>query len=139
MEEGRLTQWLLDGASARELGLVPNGRAARSGAGTSPSPTNLTLRPGTRSREDMLADLGTGLLVTDLIGHGVNGVTGDYSRGASGFWIEGGEIAYPVSEITLAGNLVDMFASLEPANDLDTRSALRVPSVLTRDMAIAGS
>jgi PmbA protein len=139
VEEGRLTQWLLDGASARELGLVPNGRAARSGAGTSPSPTNLTLRPGTRSREDMLADLGTGLLVTDLIGHGVNGVTGDYSRGASGFWIEGGEIAYPVSEITLAGNLVDMFASLEPANDLDTRSALRVPSVLTRDMAIAGS
>ena len=87
----------------------------------------------------MLAEIGTGLLVTDLIGHGVNGVTGDYSRGASGFWIEDGAIAYPVSEITLAGNLVDMFASLEPANDLDTRSALRVPSVLVKDMAIAGS
>lgn len=139
IEDGRLATWLLDGASARELGLAPNGRAARSGAGTSPSATNLTLHPDAASREALIADMGSGLLVTDLIGHGVNGVTGDYSRGASGFWIEDGAIAYPVSEITLAGNLVDMFARLEPASDLDTRSSVRVPSILVRDMAIAGA
>jgi PmbA protein len=135
---GVLEQWLLDTPSARELGLASNGRAARGGSGTSPSTTNLTLAPGTHSQDALLAEMGTGLLVTDLIGHGVNGITGDYSRGASGFWVEDGEIAYPVSEITLAGNLIDMFAGLVPGSDLDTRSAYAVPSLLVRNMAIAG-
>lgn len=138
VEDGRLTDWLLDTASARELGLAPNGRATRGGAGPAPGATNLTLAPGTLSQEEMLAEIGTGLLVTDLIGHGVNGITGDYSRGASGFWIENGAIAYPVSEITLAGNLKEMFAGLVPASDLDTRSAFATPSILVKDMTIAG-
>jgi PmbA protein len=138
VEDGVLKTWLLDTPAARELGLAPNGRASRGGAGTSPSTTNLTLSPGTRSQEEMLAEIGTGLLVTDLIGHGVNGVTGDYSRGASGFWIEDGAIAYPVSEITIAGNLFPMFASLEAGSDLDTRSAYQVPSLLLKGLTIAG-
>lgn len=138
VEDGRLTDWLLDTASARELGLAPNGRATRGGAGPAPGATNLTLAPGALSQEEMLAEIGTGLLVTDLIGHGVNGITGDYSRGASGFWIEDGAIAYPVSEITLAGNLKEMFAGLVPASDLDTRSAFATPSILVKDMTIAG-
>ncbi|MCA1297761.1 TldD/PmbA family protein [Stappia indica] len=138
VEDGRLTDWLLDTASARELGLAPNGRATRGGAGPAPGATNLTLAPGPLSQEEMLAEIGTGLLVTDLIGHGVNGITGDYSRGASGFWIEDGAIAYPVSEITLAGNLKEMFAGLVPASDLDTRSAFATPSILVKDMTIAG-
>ncbi|WP_067341036.1 TldD/PmbA family protein [Stappia indica] len=138
VEDGVLKTWLLDTPAARELGLAPNGRASRGGAGTSPSTTNLTLSPGTRSQDEMLAEIGTGLLVTDLIGHGVNGVTGDYSRGASGFWIEDGAIAYPVSEITIAGNLIPMFASLEAGSDLDTRSAYQVPSLLLKGLTIAG-
>ncbi|GGE91785.1 TldD/PmbA family protein [Stappia taiwanensis] len=138
VEDGRLLDWLLDTASARELGLAPNGRATRGGAGPAPGATNLTLAPGALSQEEMLAEIGTGLLVTDLIGHGVNGITGDYSRGASGFWIEDGAIAYPVSEITLAGNLKEMFAGLVPASDLDTRSAFATPSILVKDMTIAG-
>ncbi len=138
VENGVLTQWLLDTQSARELGLAPNARASRAGAGTSPSTTNLTLSPGSRSQAELLAGIGTGLLVTDLIGHGVNGVTGDYSRGASGFWVEDGQVAFPVSEITIAGNLVDMFASLVAGSDLDTRSAYAVPSLLVKDMTIAG-
>jgi PmbA protein len=138
VENGVLAQWLLDTPSARELDLPPNARAARSGAGTTPSATNLTLSPGDRTQAELLSDIGTGLFVTDLIGHGVNGVTGDYSRGASGFWVEDGEIAFPVSEITIAGNLVAMFASLVAGSDLDTRSAYAVPSLLVKDMTIAG-
>jgi len=138
IDTGVLTQWLLDTASARELGLTPNGRAGRGGAGPSPAATNLTLTPGTASQAELLAEIGTGLLVTDLIGHGVNAVTGDYSRGASGFWVEGGEIAFPVSEFTLAGNLLPMFASLVAGNDVDTRSAYHVPSLLVRTLTIAG-
>ncbi len=138
VENGVLAQWLLDTPSARELDLPSNARAARSGAGTTPSATNLTLSPGDRTQAELLSDIGTGLFVTDLIGHGVNGVTGDYSRGASGFWVEDGEIAFPVSEITIAGNLVAMFASLVAGSDLDTRSAYAVPSLLVKDMTIAG-
>lgn len=133
-----LQTWLLDGASARELGLVSNGRAVRGGAGPTPGATNLILEPGSQSRDEMIAALGTGLLVTDLIGHGVNGVTGDYSRGASGFWIENGAIAYPVAEITLAGNLTNMYRQLTPASDLDDRFAVASPSVLVTGMTIAG-
>lgn len=131
--------WLLDGAAARELGLTPNGRARRSGSTTSPGATNLTLQPGSTTPEEMMKDIGTGLLVTDLIGHGANGITGDYSRGASGFWIENGELAYPVSEITIAGNMKDMFLNLTPASDLDDRYAVATPSVRVEGLTIAGS
>ncbi|NRG19815.1 TldD/PmbA family protein [Rhizobiales bacterium] len=138
VEDGILRHWFLDHATARELGLKSNGRALRGGAGPSPGATNLTLQPGARTPEEMMKDFGEGLLVTDLIGHGVNGVTGDYSRGASGFWIENGEIAYPVSEITIAGNLKDMFARLEPASDLDDRYSVAAPSILIAGMTLAG-
>ena len=108
----------MDSATAKELGLETNGRAGRSSTGTSPSATNVILQPSDKSPEELLKEIGTGLYVTDLIGHGANTVTGDYSRGASGFWIENGEITYPVSELTIAGNLNDMFANLVTANDL---------------------
>lgn len=139
VEGGILRHWFLDGATARELGLTPNGRAHRSGAGTTPGSTNLTLQPGETSLEEMMKQIGTGLLVTDLIGHGVNGVTGDYSRGAAGFLIENGEPVQAVSEITIAGNLKDMFRRLVPASDLDSRYAVATPSILVEGMTLAGS
>lgn len=139
IDDGVLRHWYLDGAAARELGLTPNGRAHRGGSGTSPGATNVTLMPGERSLEALMKEAGEGLLVTDLIGHGVNGITGDYSRGASGFWFENGEIVEPVSEITIAGNLKDMFARLVPGSDLDNRYAAAAPSVMIEGMALAGS
>jgi len=139
VEGGVLKHWYLDGASARELGLTPNGRARRSGSGTSPGPTNVTLSPGEKSLEELMAEAGEGLLVTDLIGHGVNGITGDYSRGAAGFWFENGQIVKPVSEITIAGNLKDMFLRLVPGNDLDNRYASAAPSIMIEGMALAGN
>jgi len=139
IEGGILRHWFLDSASARELGVRPNGRAHRGGAGPAPGATNLTLQPGSHTMEAMMKDAGEGLLVTDLIGHGVNGVTGDYSRGASGFWFENGEIVKPVSEITIAGNLKDMFARLVPGSDLDARYSVASPSILIEDLAIAGN
>ena len=117
VEDGVVNHWLLDGATARELGLRSNGRAARGVGSPSPGSTNVTLVPGTLSRDAMIAGVKEGLLVTDMIGSGVNGITGDYSRGASGFWIENGEIGPAVSEITVAGNLTDMFARLVVADD----------------------
>lgn len=139
IEDGVLKHWFLDGYAARELGLASNGRARRSGSATSPSATNLTLTAGDKAPEEILREIGEGLLVTDLIGHGANGVTGDYSRGASGFWIENGEIAYPVSEITIAGNMKDMFLNLTPASDLDDRYAVATPTVVIEGLTIAGS
>ncbi|MEM9633911.1 MAG: TldD/PmbA family protein [Pseudomonadota bacterium] len=139
VEDGVLQHWFLDGASARELGLTPNGRAHRGGSGTTPGATNITLMPGEKSLEEMMAEAGSGLLVTDLIGHGVNGITGDYSRGAAGFWFENGTIVEPVSEITIAGNLNDMFKRLVPGSDLDNRYSSATPSVLIEGMALAGS
>jgi PmbA protein len=138
VEDGVLKHWFLDSASARELGLVPNGRAHRGGSGTAPGATNLTLQPGAKSPEELMKEVGEGLWVTDLIGHGVNGVTGDYSRGAAGFWFENGEPVKPVSEITIAGNLNDMFARLVPANDLDARYSVASPSILIEGLALAG-
>ena len=138
IEDGVLKHWFLDGATARELGLAPNGRANRSGGGTSPGSTNLTLMGGEKTPEQLMKEAGSGLLVTDLIGQGVNGVTGDYSRGASGFWFEDGEPVQAVSEITIAGNLTGMFQRLVPANDLDARYAVAAPSILIEGMAIAG-
>nr|WP_155133755.1 TldD/PmbA family protein [Pseudovibrio flavus] len=139
VSNGILSHWLLDCASARELGLVTNGRARRSGSTTSPGTTNLTLHAGEKSLEDMLSEMGEGLWVTDLIGHGANGITGDYSRGAAGFWIENGKIAYPVSEITIAGNMKDMFMNLTPASDLDDRYAVATPTLAIEGLTIAGS
>ncbi|WP_068318602.1 TldD/PmbA family protein [Polycladidibacter hongkongensis] len=139
IEDGRLTSWLLDSASARELGLQPNGRARHTGSSTSPSITNLTLQAGDISPEELFRQIGDGLLVTSLIGHGANGITGDYSRGASGFWVENGEAVYPVSEITIAGNMKDMFMQLTPASDLDDRYAVAAPTVAVEGMTIAGA
>ena len=138
IEGGVLTQFLLDTASARELSMVPNARGSRAGSGTTPTSTNTVLLPGSRSPDEMIADMGTGFLVTELIGQGVNLVTGDYSRGASGFWIENGAVAYPVSEVTVAGNLLDMLMRMEPASDLDRRFGTDAPSVLVEGLTIAG-
>ncbi|WP_417666678.1 TldD/PmbA family protein [Roseibium sp.] len=138
IEDGVLRHWFLDGATSRELGLEPNGRAHRGGAGTAPGATNLTFMPGEKTPEELMKEMGEGLLVTDLIGHGVNGVTGDYSRGAAGFWFENGEPVHAVSEITIAGNLNDMFARLVPASDLDARYSSATPSMMIEGLAIAG-
>jgi PmbA protein len=135
VENGVLQQWLLDTGTAKELGLITNGRSGRS----SPTTTNIAIMNGERSREEMLADIGTGIYVTDFIGSGVNGVTGDYSRGISGFWVENGELAYPVSEITIAGNLKDMFRAIEAANDLEYRYGANAPTLLLGEMTVAGN
>ena len=136
--DGVLQRWFLDSATARELGLSTNGHAARGGGNPSPGSTNLTLEPGTQTPEDLIAAVGEGLYVTEMIGHGANIVTGDYSRGAAGFAIRGGKLAEPVSEITVAGNLKDMFLRLVPANDLTYRFALNAPTVAIDGMTIAG-
>ncbi len=139
IDKGVLTSWVLDLRSARQLGLSPTGSGAR-GLGSQPGPstTNLHMEPGTRSPEEMMRDIGTGLLVVEFIGSSINSSTGDYSRGATGFWIENGEIQYPVSEITIAGNLKTMFASLEAANDLIFKGSVNAPSCLIESMTIAG-
>ena len=140
ISDGRLTSWLLSNATAHQLGLATNGRASRSTTGApAPSPSNLFMAPGDISPEDLIADIESGFYVTELIGFGVNGVTGDYSRGASGFWIENGEIAFPVSEMTIAGNLKDMFARLVPASDLSFRYRINAPTVRIDDMMVAGA
>ena len=136
--DGVLTTWTLDAATARELGLQSNGRASRGVGSPRPGSTNLTLHPGPTRRADMLASVRSGLYITDMIGSGVNGVTGDYSRGCSGFWIENGELTFPVSEITVAGNLRDMYARLVPADDLTYRYGTDAPTVMIEGMTIAG-
>lgn len=138
IKEGKLGHWLLDCANARELGLQTNGRAGRGGAGPTPGSTNLILQPGSVAPETLLDQLDDGLYVTDLIGHGVNSVTGDYSRGASGFWVENGEITFPVSEMTIAGNLTDMFVRLVAANDLDERYSICTPTLAIEGLTIGG-
>jgi PmbA protein len=140
IEDGVLTTWLLDCASAKQLGLATTGHAARgTGGPPSPSSTNLYMEPGKLSPEDLIADIAEGLLVTELMGMGVNGVTGDYSRGASGFWIENGKIAYPVAGVTIAGNLKDMFLHLTPADDLVFRYGTNAPTLRVEGMTVAGS
>src|SRR5262245_29527593 len=122
VDDGVLASWLLDSATARELGFVTTGHAQRGVSSTpAPGPSNLHLTAGGDTPEVLLADIAEGFYVSDLIGVGVNYVTGDYSRGASGFWIENGKRSYPVSEVTIAGNLIDMFQALSPANDLEFR------------------
>lgn len=139
IDEGVLTTWLLDCATARELGLTTTGHAHR-GVSSSPSPGayNLHMEAGSVSPEDLIADIKEGFYVTDLIGSGVNGVTGDYSRGAGGFWIENGKLTYAVSEITIAGHLFEMFKSLTPANDLSFKYGVNAPTVRVEGLTIAG-
>lgn len=133
IDDGVLTTWLLDLASARQLGLKPTGHGP--GGGTS----NFYLEKGKLSPDELIADIKSGLYITDLIGFGVNGVTGDYSRGASGFWIENGKKAWPVSGITVAGNLKEMFLKLTPASDLQFKSSTNAPTVRIEGMTIASS
>jgi PmbA protein len=139
VEDGVLRSWLLDCATARELGLVTTGHAQR-GVSSVPSPgaSNLHLEAGKLSPEALIANIADGFYVTDLIGMGVNMVTGDYSRGASGFWIENGKRAYPVSEVTIAGHLLDIFRTLTPANDLEFRYGTNAPTVRLEGLTIAG-
>ena len=126
--------------TARKLGLKSTANAARGTSGPpSPSSFNVALTQGTQSREGLMREMGTGLLVTSLIGSTINPNTGDYSRGASGFWIANGEIAYPVNECTIAGNLIDMLARIVPANDARPHSSRMVPSLLVEGLTLAGS
>ena len=140
VEDGILTGWTLDLANARKLGMTSTANAARgTSSGPSPSNWNIELTQGDATRADLIRDMGTGLLVTSLIGSTINPTTGDYSRGASGFWIENGEIAYPVNECTIAGNLREMLLTLTPANDARPWLSRVVPSILLERLTIAGS
>ena len=140
VSDGVLNSWFAESASARQLGIQPTGHAAR-GAGGAPgaSPSNLYIAAGPRSRDELLAAYPEALLVTELIGQGVNGVTGDYSRGAAGFMVRGGAIAEPVAEITIASNLIDMFATLEPASDLKFRRGVDAPTILIPEMTVGAA
>ena len=139
VDDGTLTSWILDCATARELGLSTTGHAQR-GVSSTPSPgaSNLHLEPGRISAKQLIADIEEGLYVTDLIGMGANMVTGDYSRGVSGFWIEHGELTYPVSEITIAGHLNDIFRTLAPADDLVFSYGINAPTVRIEGLTVAG-
>jgi PmbA protein len=140
IEDGVLKSWFLDSATARELSLATTGHAARGvSSSPSPSPTNLHLEAGSKSAKELIADIADGFYVTDLIGMGANIVTGDYSRGASGLWIENGELTYPVSEVTIAGHLNDIFAELEPASDLEFRYGINAPTVRLEGLTVAGT
>ena len=139
-EDGVLKTWVMDLASSRQLGLSSTGNAAR-GTASPPSPavTNLYMEAGDKSPAELMSDISSGFYVTELIGMGINMVTGDYSRGATGFWIENGEIAYPVTEMTVAGNLKDMFINLTPADDLEFRFGTDAPTIRIDGMTVAGS
>jgi len=140
IDKGVLTTWLLDLRSARQLNLRSTGHAAR---GTSsppgPSPTNVWIEPGAVSPQALISDIESGLYVTEMMGMGVNGVTGDYSRGAAGFWIDNGEIAFPVSEMTVAGNLKDMFLRLVAADDLEFKAGMDAPTLRIDELTVAGA
>ena len=137
---GVLETWIAESASARQLGIKPTGHAARGvGGAPSASPSNLNFAAGPRSREELLAAYPQAVLIIELIGQGVNLVTGDYSRGAVGFMVRGGEIAEPVAEITVASNLIDMFATLEPGSDLEFRRGIDAPTVLIPEMTVAAA
>lgn len=138
--DGVLTGWIAESASARQLGIQPTGHAAR-GVGGAPgaSPSNFYMAAGTRSREELLAAHPEAVLIIELIGQGVNPVTGDYSRGAVGFMVRGGEIAEPVAEITIAANLIDMFATLEPGSDLEFRRGIDAPTLLIPEMTVGAA
>jgi PmbA protein len=138
VEAGVLKHWFLSTSAARELGLETNGRGVRASSSVSPSSTNLAIEPGAVSPQDMIRSLKSGFYVNEVFGQGVNMITGEYSRGASGFWIENGELSYPVSEVTIASNLKDMFRNLTPANDLDRDFGTAAPTLLIEGMTLAG-
>ncbi|MDF1632317.1 TldD/PmbA family protein [Mycoplana sp. MJR14] len=138
IEDGVLNHWFLSTSTANELGLKTNGRGVRGGTTVGPASTNLALEPGEMSPEELIRSVGTGFYVTELIGHGANMVTGEYSRGASGFWIENGELAYPVSEVTIASNLADMFLRITPASDIDRKFGVAAPTLAIEGMTLAG-
>ena len=139
VENGQLNHWFLSTAIANELGLKTNGRGVRGGNNVSASSTNLSLEPGETDPEAMIDAVGTGFYVTEVFGQGVNLVTGEYSRGASGFWIDNGEIAFPVSEVTIASNLKDMFMRMVPASDIDRTYSTAAPTLLIEGMTLAGT
>ena len=139
VDRGVLTSYLLDSYSGRKLGLPSTHHAARDGSGVTVSTTNLYLAAGETSPGALIRSVKSGLYVTELIGFGVNGVTGDYSRGAVGLWIDNGELAYPVEEITVAGNLLEMFRAVEGVgNDLVFRDRTAAPTLLIGRMVVAG-
>lgn len=140
IEDGMLTSWVLDTRSANQLGMSTTGHASR-GLSSAPHPSvsNFYLAAGDKTPEELFADIGDGFYITETIGHGANLITGDYSLGASGFWIEGGKRAFPVSEVTIAGNLKEMFLTLIPANDLAFRYGVNVPMLAIPRMTIAGN
>jgi PmbA protein len=139
VSRGTLLSWIAESASARQLGIDPTGNAVRSGGSPGAGPSNLVLMPGERSRDQLLAAFPEAILVTELIGMGVNSVTGDYSRGASGCLVRSGEIVSPVAEITIASNLIEMFATLEPGSDLELRRGIDAPTVLVPEMTVASA
>ncbi|WP_173510710.1 TldD/PmbA family protein [Sinorhizobium psoraleae] len=139
VEDGVLRHWFLSTSAAKELGLETNGRGVRGGPTVNPASTNLALEPGAISPDDLIKSVGTGFYVTELIGQGVNMVTGEYSRGASGFWIENGEITFPVSEVTIASNLKQMFMALTPADDIDRKFGIAAPTLAIEGMTLAGT
>ncbi len=139
VEDGVLQGWTLDLATARKLGVAPTGNGARSSSGgITPSNWNIALTQGSQTRDELIRDMGTGLLVTSMIGSTINPNTGDYSRGAAGFWVENGEIAYPVSGVTIAGNLRDLLRTIQPANDARPWLSRVVPSLLVQGLTLAG-
>jgi PmbA protein len=139
IDKGVLTTWFLDQRSARQLKMKSTAHASRSpGSLPSPSPSNFYLEAGTKSADELIHDIKHGFYVTELMGYGVNGVTGDYSRAAAGFWIENGTIGFPVSEMTIAGNLKDMFLNLTPANDLQFLFGIDAPTLRIEGMTVAG-
>src|SRR5690606_37825961 len=135
---GVLRHWFLSTSAARELGLTTNGRGVRGASSVSPASTNLALEPGRQTPQALIGGIGSGLYVTEVFGQGVNMVTGEYSRGASGYWIENGELAWPVSEVTIAANLKDMFLNMLPASDLDRNFGTAAPTLLVEGMTLAG-
>ncbi|MFD1190647.1 TldD/PmbA family protein [Phenylobacterium conjunctum] len=139
IDDGVLTTWLMNTSSARQLGLASTGHASRGLAGPAGvSTSNLTVQPGDKDQAALMRDAGSGVLITSMFGPSLNGNTGDWSVGCAGFWFEGGEIAYPVNEITVAGNLIDIYARLVPGSDLEIRGSANAPSILVDGLAIAG-
>ncbi len=138
VDDGILKHWLLSTSVARELGLETNGRGVRASSSVNPSSTNFAIEAGATDPEDLIGGIKSGFYVTEVFGQGVNFVTGEYSRGASGFWIENGAIAYPVSEITIASNMKDMFLHMTPASDLDRNYGTAAPTLLIEGMTVAG-
>jgi PmbA protein len=140
IEDGRLTTWILSLSSARQLGMTTTGHAVRGTSGPpSPATSNLYMEPGGQTPQELMADIDQGFYITEMMGMGINGVTGDYSRGATGFWIENGQLTYPVHEATIAGNLKDMFRNLTPADDLTFRYGINAPTLRVEGMTVAGA